>query len=120
MMQVLQLGFVKLSFVFFFRRIFSTSSTTPFGITTLAMAILVILWTVAFFFSTLFACRGNFAAWWISVKLLRTKCFAIIPFEGAFALSDIIMDFIIVVMPMPMVRQVPCTPINQNYAEYLG
>lgn len=104
MMQVLQLGLVKLSFVFLFRRIFSTSKFNSFGVVNTVMVVLIILWTVAFFFGFLFACRGNFAAWWISLKTFRTRCIAIKPFENGFALSDFIMDLIILLMPVPMVR----------------
>ena len=74
MMQVLALGCVKLSFLFFYRRIFVNRSSSWFGKITAALIVIVVMWTVSFFFALLFACKGNWSAWWGSVLDLATKC----------------------------------------------
>ena len=106
-MQVLQLGTVKLSFVFLFKRLFATSRSTPFGIAAWTMIAIITAWTIAFGLGFFFACRGNFAAWWDSKKLGKGYCLGL-DFENGFALSDCIMDAIIVVMPIPKVSGQPC------------
>ena len=100
MMQVLHLGFVKLSFIFLFRRIFLVNKYSTFGIASLVTIIVIISWTLAFFLTFLFACRGSFSAWWVP---LHTTCIATVLFEETFVISDFVMDLIIVMMPMPMV-----------------
>lgn len=103
LMQIPHLGFVKLSFVFLFRRIFLIGGSSTFRIASLAMIILIILWTVSFFLITLFACRGNFSALWTSVETLLTMCIATLPAGLGFSLSDFIMDLMIMAIPVPMV-----------------
>ncbi|KAL8724599.1 MAG: hypothetical protein Q9166_007856 [cf. Caloplaca sp. 2 TL-2023] len=73
MMQMLALGCVKLSFLFFYRRVFITGVSTWFSKATTGLIIIVLVWTVAFFFALLFACKGNWSAWWGSVMDLSTK-----------------------------------------------
>lgn len=106
LIQTNSLGIIKLSFVFFFRRIFNTGNKNGiFSIVSTSMIILIVLWTISFFFSFLFACRGHFTNWWTTP--LDQDDFCIPPgiFEEGFALSDVIMDFLIVLMPIPMVSR---------------
>lgn len=99
-MQVLALGAVKLSFVFLFRRIFVVNKSSNFAVATLTMIIIISVWTVAFFFAFLFACGKKFSAWWS--PYFRTECIGL-DFENGFALSDFLMDVLILSMPLSMV-----------------
>ena len=106
MMQVLGLCFVKLSFVFFYRRIFCHGTNSqPFNILTIAVNIMVVAWTIGFFFAFLLACKGNFAAWWISLATITSECVKTTSLEYAFAVSDFLIDVIIIGLPIPMVCQ---------------
>ena len=107
MMQVLHLGFIKLSFVFFCRRIFLIDRYSAFGITSLVMITVIISWTLAVFWTFFFACKGTFSAWWISVKTMQSSCVALVSFEEAFVISDFIIDLMVVIMPIPMVSFFP-------------
>lgn len=107
LMQVLQLGCVKLSFLFFYRRIFIVSKRwTWFNIATLATIVLVVLWTLAFFLTELLECvavGGSFSSYWGSAIDLTTKCVKTELKSYAYAVSDFITDAIVFLLPIPMV-----------------
>ena len=102
-MQTLALGSVKLSFIFFYRRIFITGVGRVFRPLTTTIIVIIIAWAVALFFALLVSCRGDFAAWWTSVDDLNTKCIATLELENAFAISDFFTDLIVIILPLPQV-----------------
>ena len=104
-MQVLALCCVKLSFIFFYRRIFCVGGKLqPFNILTTVVNSIIVLWTIGFFVATLFACKGNFAAWWTSQATITSECVKTVKLEYAFAVSDFLIDVIVFSLPIPMVR----------------
>nr|AUW30967.1 putative GNAT-family acetyltransferase [Cladonia uncialis subsp. uncialis] len=107
MMQVLQLGAIKLSFVFFFRRIFVVNKSSRFAHVTTAMIVVISLWIVAFFFGFLLACKDHTSIWWNAAS--QNSCFNFLAFENGFALSDSLMDVMIMAMPVPMVWRLHMT-----------
>ena len=100
-MQVIQLGAIKLSFVFFFRRIFVVGKSSNFALLTASMIGIISIWIIAFFLAFLFACGRHLSAWWS--PSFQTECIHSLAFEYGFALSDFLMDVIIMAMPVPMV-----------------
>ena len=70
----------------------------------MAMLVLLALWTTAFFFSLLFLCRDHWSALWGSQMGFVTYCVNTLQHTLAFALSDMIMDVLVIIMPIPMVR----------------
>lgn len=98
-LQTLQLGFTKLTFVVFFRRIFVTHNRSAFSIASWIMITLLIGWTVAFFFTFLFACKTHFSQWWLK----PATCISLLPLEIGFSLSECLIDYLIILMPLPMV-----------------
>lgn len=104
-MQVLGLCCVKLSFVFFYRRIFCVGGKLqPFNILTAVVNSIMFLWTIGFFFAFLFACKGNFVAWWTSQATLTSECVKTVKLEYAFAVLDFLIDVIVFSLPIPVVR----------------
>ena len=104
-MQILCLCFVKLSFVFFYRRIFCVGDKLqPFNVVTAVVNMIVISWTIGFFFACLFACKGNFAAWWTTQATFTSECVKTVKLEYAFAVSDFLIDVLVISLPIPMVR----------------
>ena len=97
------LGFIKLSILFFYRRIFCTNKKTVPDIVILGMIYITIGWTISYFFAHVFACRGNFSAFWSSTIDLITKCVKIFIVLYSFTISDFIMDVIILLIPLPLV-----------------
>lgn len=104
-MQVLGLCFVKLSFIFSYRRIFCVGGKLqPFNILTIVVNSIIALWTIGFFFAFLFACKGKFAAWWTSQATITSECVKTVKLEYAFAVSDFLIDVIVFSLPIPVVR----------------
>ena len=104
-MQVLALCCVKLSFIFFYRRIFCVGrKLQPFIILTIVVNSIIVVWTIGFFSATLLACKGNFAAWWTSQKTITSECVKTVKLEYALAVSDFLIDVIVFILPIPMVR----------------
>ena len=106
LMQIVALGLVKLSFLFFYRRIFVTgvSKTSKwFSRVTWGLIILISVWTIGFFFALLFSCKGHWSAFWSSVVDLATQCVKTLNLEMALATTDFATDVIIMILPIPKV-----------------
>lgn len=103
-MQICALACVKLSFIFFYRRIFCTGNGKVFSAITLAMIVTIIAWAVSFNVALLLICNGHFAAMWTSVKDLNTHCGTLLEWQLGYAISDFITDVMVLVLPMPCVR----------------
>ncbi|TVY83828.1 hypothetical protein LSUE1_G001333 [Lachnellula suecica] len=97
LVQCLAFGTAKLSVIFFYRRIFRGS---VFNALTIAMAVIVSIWTVGFFFAILFRCGTKFWALWAPLKFLLTNCYSSTPMFQAFTISDVITDVMILLIPM--------------------
>ncbi len=110
MLGVIGLGFTKSSILVFYMNIFSTKA---FRIAAQIMLAIVVAWTVAFFFSNLFTCYPitplveefyhNHCQKW-SVSMWYASCF-----------SDIIVDFMILCFPIPVVLRLHL-PLKQRLA----
>ena len=103
-MQILSMGFTKLSFVFFFRRIFVTGKLkSRFAMISHIVIVLVILWATAFFLWFLFSCGHDFVARWTTIRTLHAVCVTDIRSDLALAISDFLTDVMIMALPIPMV-----------------
>ncbi|KAI1474196.1 hypothetical protein F4774DRAFT_415060 [Daldinia eschscholtzii] len=94
------LACIKLSAVFFYRRIFCTSGKrTTFGIVTWVTITVVILWLLVFQFLTGFQCGTHFSALWDGSY---TKyCTISFPFLYGLVISDFLLDIWILALPIP-------------------
>ena len=113
LMQIICLGCVKLSFIMFCRRIFCTGKRTWFSVCTWLLEILVIAWTVSFFFLFVFYCGTKPWKEWSTVLDIITYCPNAINDQMALGISDSIMDVVIITMPIPEV----CHPSISLYKE---
>lgn len=75
-----------------------------FNAITIAVIIIVIAWGVAFIFAIMFWCGSHMSAWWTDIEELNKYCGSALEVETAWAISDFILDVVVIVMPMPMVR----------------
>lgn len=105
LMQVLALGFVKLSVLFFYRRIFCTIQGGAFDHINKIMIVISIAWMVAFFFSHLFSCGTSFYAQWGSIEDTLVHCKGSLLMENAFGISDFVTDAMVLVLPIPKVMK---------------
>jgi Na+/melibiose symporter-like transporter len=100
------LGAIKASVLLFYRRIFVVDKSDMKSLNNLlylCTLVIVCLWTTGFTFSFMFACKGNFTAWWTSAVSLITNCVNTLELLFAFGVSDFILDCIILLVPIPMV-----------------
>lgn len=111
-MQPLALGFIKLAFLFFYRRIFVFRS---FQITSLIFVILTVMWMIAFFLGFIFDCRLNFSANWGSLASIGENCPFGFEATIAFTITDAIFDLCILVLPLPWVRTINVVQLWQLY-----
>jgi hypothetical protein len=106
-LSILAIGLIKLSVVFLYRRIFYIS--TSFNIYSTFLVVLIITWTVAFLGANIFQCGTHPAAAWTSVKQIMEYCDDTSGATAALALTDLIMDLMIIAAPMPIVWRLQMT-----------
>lgn len=102
-LQIPALGFIKASFVLLYQRIFPRRTAPVFGIISWIMLGLIVAWTISFFFSIIFICGTNFSAYWISTEVEARECVKTSALHQGLAVSDFVMDVLIILMPIPMV-----------------
>ena len=100
LMQTLNFGAIKLSVLFFYRRIFRGKW---FDIATKSMIAIVTIWTFGFFFTIMFECRLKFWAFWSTLDNLLTYCVDDVLFQKVLSISDVITDGLILSIPLPIV-----------------
>ena len=106
LMQTIALGFVKLSILFYYRRVFNTPNIQRgiFDVLTKILIALTATWSIAFFFTLLFKCGTSIEAQWGTVVDLMEKCgskFFLV--EDAFGISDFLLDLAVLLLPIPKV-----------------
>jgi len=100
-------SFTKLTFIFFYRRIFVTGSSkhNVFGKVTVGVTVLIVLWIIGFVFAFIFNCGSDILANW-TWKIEKEKCDHGLMAENGLAISDFLTDVIVFLLPIPMVRSV--------------
>ena len=100
------LACLNISAIFFHRRIFCVSGNkTYFSIATLATAMIVALWLVAFLLLTGFQCGSHFSALWNGTYV--KYCTVSFPFLYGLVISDFVLDVWILALPVP-----PVSPLD--------
>lgn len=97
MLATIGLGLTKASILVFFRSIFSIRK---FKIWADIVLVMVGAWTISFFFSNLFTCYPITA---LVEEFYGNKCIDALPMWLASCITDFIIDFIILALPIPMV-----------------
>lgn len=100
LLQVIILGTIKLSVIFFYRRIFRGKA---FNYYSKGMIAVVSAWSTAFFFTVFFECGTHFEFLWSTLLDLLTHCTDDLMYLKAYAISDVITDGLILAMPVPLV-----------------
>lgn len=98
-MSPLALGFIKLSILFFYRRIFRGRA---FELLNWILIALVVLWTLGFFLVQVFDCRTHFSTNWGTLAELQ-KCLSTFHQRLAYSISDVIIDVFIFLFPVPLI-----------------
>lgn len=94
-------GAVKLSVLFFFRRIFTIKK---FRVVNNYLIALIVAWTLAFFFADLFSCGVHPEANWDPQAKEKYHCINLFAMLLTFAVTDVVTDIAILWMPYPQIK----------------
>ncbi|KAI9655079.1 MAG: hypothetical protein M1821_005562 [Bathelium mastoideum] len=104
LMQFVQIGLVKASVIFFYRRIFCTHKKfTTFSVISYIMLFIVITWSIAFLFASIFQCGLTFDAAWSNGERYARYCPGVEKKNIAISSSDFAIDVLIISMPIPVI-----------------
>ncbi|KAI4215366.1 MAG: hypothetical protein LQ351_002266 [Letrouitia transgressa] len=113
-MQPLALGCIKLSFIFFYRRIFNVGiNTAVFNIVSLASLFLMAVWMLGFFLAVMLICPGHIDAYWALPTVRAKYCWTTTKFLYALSWSDVGTDLIVFLMPIPSVARLHMTSLKK-------
>lgn len=102
-LQCFQFACVKSSVVFFFRRIFISHKGTAWDWASKVLLVIINLWSVSFLMALIFGCGKNVALHWAPLEVIGASgCDTSTP-EKANLYSDPILDFLILILPLPSV-----------------
>lgn len=99
-MQILTLATIKLSILFFYRRIFRGRA---FDIASWFLVGVVGAWAITFFVAILAACGTSIIANFQTLGALKGECVDTFDILIALAVSDVAVDLAILIMPIPLV-----------------
>ena len=100
LIQILALATIKLSILFFYRRIFRGRA---FEIGSWILIGVVAAWAITFFIAILAACGTSIAANFQTLGALKGECVNTFDILIALAVSDVAVDLAILIMPIPLV-----------------
>ena len=102
-MHPLALGLIKASFIMFYRRIFYVGHRNWFSTFTSIMLGLISVWSIAFCLCFILYCGSHVSVIWGKVIDIITYCPHSFDFQQGFAISDFIMDIMVILTPVPAV-----------------
>lgn len=106
-LMILAYGFIKLSILFFYRRLFVVDRGL-FNFLTWGMIAVIISWTTTFVFMFTFGCGGeHIKAYWGSLQDIITYCGNGLLYEKALYISEFLTNVLLLVMPLPIVSVPP-------------
>ncbi|PVH98562.1 hypothetical protein DM02DRAFT_673339 [Periconia macrospinosa] len=107
------LTFLKLSCVFFYKRVFATGSGPAVNIAIHALTAITILWGCGFFFGWLFGCGTHFDYYWTSLEN-QLKCPAdLAKINLSLAISNFLIDFMLMLLPIPLIASLQISKANK-------
>ncbi|CAI6328942.1 unnamed protein product [Periconia digitata] len=100
------LTLIKLSFLFFYKRVFVYDKTNWKDVRNIiihALIALIIIWGLGFVLIMLTGCRNHFYAHYSTLEDTMGKCINTFLYLYAFAISDFITDVLIILTPIPFI-----------------
>ncbi|KAI1826339.1 hypothetical protein F4861DRAFT_537181 [Xylaria intraflava] len=94
-------GFIKLSFLFLWKRTLGKSRKLTIYI--LFLVIIVSAWSIAFLFITVFQCGLRWELNWAPIAIQLTECVSVLSLLTAYATLDLATDFAILAIPIPII-----------------
>lgn len=97
-------GFTKLSILYFYRRVLAAHAHPIFNWISYIYISIVTVWMVGFFLQLIFSCGSRFDLQWsLLSEEVEKYCINATPARLALAVSDFILDVLIIILPLPMV-----------------
>lgn len=96
----LTFGIIKMSVLLLYRRLLVGPLFNRYS---LAMCFVIALWSLSFFFAFAFQCGTDIAHWWTSAATIKAYCDNTNAVNLGFVISDVITDFMILIIPIPIV-----------------
>ena len=104
---VIPISLAKCSLLFFYRRIFRGTS---FSYITWSTICLATIWGISYFFALLFKCNPISAYIRYDLKAPRLHCANPDPIYSSLPISDVLIDIIILIIPIPFVWRLHMRP----------
>lgn len=101
------IGLIKLSVIFLYRRLFTVSRW--FNLYSNILIVLTLAWTIAFVIGNIFHCGTHPAAAWTNARLHVKYCDDSDASQAALATTDLALDLMIIVAPMPIIWRMRLT-----------
>lgn len=111
LLMIVAYGCIKLSLLFFYRRLFLVVRWSVFDVVSIVYAALVAMWTLAFFFLFLFGCRTRIDMHWAPLQEVQNQCGNAMAPELGLVISDLATDLMILCLPLPIVCWLLDSPI---------
>ena len=106
---------MKLGALLFYRRIFCVRvKRTLFDIFVSIFIGISVLWTIAMLIMNGLQCGSNISALWTTdINIYLEYCVYVFPFETGFAISNFLLDLLIILLPVPKV-----CPLRSPYLQH--
>ena len=102
-LQIPALALIKCAAFYFYSRIFCPHRRSTLSYLLWGLISLTTVWAVAFIIAYVTACGTHPAAAWESQMSYLQYCIRSLQFEEAYAISDFILDVIVLILPLPLV-----------------
>ena len=102
-MMIIACGFIKLSIIFFYRRLFLILRWSAFDIISLAYIVIIIIWALTSLFLFLFVCGSKIYLQWGSLAEAQEQCEDFFAVVLGLVISDLLTDVMTLTLPMPIV-----------------
>lgn len=100
---IIAYGFIKLSIIFFYRRLFLIIRWSAFDIISLAYIVIIIIWALTSLLLFLFVCGSKIYLQWGPLAEAQDQCGDFFAVELGLVISDLVTDVMILTLPMPIV-----------------
>jgi len=94
---------VKMSVIFFYRKIFVVGSRSAFHWITIVAGVIVTIWWLAYTFAIAFDCGTNFSAHWTALVNLIEDCSDLQNVVLSLLITDLLTDILVLILPVPIV-----------------
>ena len=105
---LLAYGLIKISIIYFCRRLFVVGKSGAFNLVTNVAVVVVLLWMIAFLGLFIFNCGSAVDAHWGSLIEVTKSCKFSFTAEEGMASSDLILDLFVFLLPFSVVSLPRC------------